>query len=160
RNILGDLTRKQYTTDIGVKWNIGQFKLDARADYNSADVQNNEINSTATFFGVQRAIVDYTGSEGAPNISFPGLDGTSGQGVNQLAAIFNPRTNTQDEKTGRFNVEYVPESNWLSSIKTGVEVRDLNMDSIFFQRTIQLSSRAASGNAGATTTVAVPQSTI
>jgi iron complex outermembrane recepter protein len=159
RNILGDLIRKQYTTDAGVKWNIGQFKLDARIAYSAADAQNNEINSTATAFGVPRAVIDYSGSERAPNISFPGFDVTTGQGINQLAAVFNPRTNTQDEKTGSFDVEYQPAIDWLTSLKAGAEYRRLNMDSIFFQRTITLSARGgSSGNAN--TVVAVPQSTI
>lgn len=159
RNILGDLIREQYTTAAVAKWNIGSFKLDGRLGYSAADVQNNEKNSTAQFFGVQRAIIDYTGGEAAPNMSFPGLDVTSGQGINQLAAVFNPRTNTQEEKTGQFNVEFVPDSTWLASIKTGIEVRELVMDSILFQRTLTLSSRGGASG-GANTVIPVSQATI
>ena len=161
RNINGSLEREQYTSAIGGEWDLGQFKLDGRVTYASADVQNDEKNSTATFFGVPRAIIDYAGSERAPNFTFPGLDTTTGQGVNQLAAVFNPRTNTQEETSVQFNVEYQPDISWLTSLKAGVDVRTLTMDSILFQRTIQLSSRTPPpASAGATTTVAVPQSTI
>jgi iron complex outermembrane recepter protein len=161
RNINGSLTREQYTTALGAKWELGSFNLDGRVTYASADVQNDEKNSTATIFGVPRAIIDYRNGERAPNFSFPGLDTTSGQLVNQLAAVFNPRTNTQEEKGFQFNVEFVPESDWLTSLKTGVDLRDLTMDSILFQRTIQLSSRTPlPASAGATTTVAASQSAI
>ena len=161
RNINGSLEREQYTTAIGGEWDLGQFKLDGRVTYASAEVQNDEKNSTATIFGVPRAIIDYAGSERAPNFTFPGLDTTTGQGVNQLAAVFNPRTNTQEETSVQFNVEYQPDIGWLTSLKAGVDVRTLTMDSILFQRTIQLSSRTPPpASAGATTTVAVPQSTI
>lgn len=163
RNINGSLDREQYTSAVGGKWDLGQFKLDGRLTYASADVQNDEKNSTATIFGVPRAIIDYTGGQSAPNFSFPGVDTTTGQGVNNLAAIFNPRTNTQEETSAQFNVEYEPAISWLTSLKSGVDVRTLTMDSILFQRTIQLTSRSPlpnNANTGATTTIAVPQSTI
>ena len=70
RNILGGLTRKQYTTALGASWEVGQFKIDGRVDYSNAKVHNDEINSTATVFGMTRAIVDYTGSLGAPEYHF------------------------------------------------------------------------------------------
>ncbi|MET0533237.1 MAG: TonB-dependent receptor [Steroidobacter sp.] len=162
RNIGGTLEREQYTTAIGADWELGQFKLDGRITYASAEVQNDEINSTATIFGLQRAIVDYNNPERAPNFTFPGLDTTTGQAVNNLAAVFNPRINSQEETSARFNVDYQPESAWLTSIKTGVDVRELTMDSLLYQRTIQITSRApaANLNTGATTTIFVPQSTI
>jgi iron complex outermembrane recepter protein len=161
RNINGSLTREQYTTALGAKWSVGSFNLDARVTYASADVQNDEENSTATIFGVPRAIIDYTGGEGAPNISFPGIDTTTGQLVNNLASVFNPRTNTQEEIGGKFDVEYLPESSWLTSVKTGVDLRTLTMDSILFQRTIEITSRTPTPtSAGSRTTVAVPQATI
>ncbi len=161
RNINGELEREQYTTTLGSKWQLDQWTLDGRVAYASAEVQNDEKNSTATVFGVPRAIIDYTGGEGAPNFAFPGLDTTNGALVNQIAAVFNPRTNTQDELSAKFNLEFKPESDWLSSIKTGIEVRDLTMDSLLFARTIQLSSRTPTPmSGGATTFVAVPQATI
>ena len=108
-----------------------------------------------------RAIIDYTGGEGAPNFSFPGIDTTNGALVNNLAAVFNPRTNDQQEEGARFNVEFKPELDWLTSVKAGVEKRDVTMESLLFARTIQLSSRTPTpASAGATTTVAVAQSVI
>jgi len=161
RNILGDLIRTQYTTDVGAKWSNGSFHVDGRLDYSRAKVQNNEKNSTATVFGVPRAVIDYTGGEGAPNFAFPGLDTTSGQLINNLAAVFNPRTNDQEQKSGQLNFEYQLDSSWVTSLKAGFEWSKLTMDSILFQRTIQLSSRTPlPASSGATTTVAASQAAI
>lgn len=161
RNINGTLQRDQYTTAAGAKWEVGSFVLDGRFSYAQAEVQNDEKNSTATIFGLPRAVIDYNNGEGAPNFTFPGLDTTTGQLVNQLAAVFNPRTNTQDETSTEFNVEYEPESTWITSLKTGVRFSDLTMDSILYQRTIQLANRVGQpGNSGATTTVTAPLATI
>lgn len=160
RNIGGELEREQYTTAVGGKWDIGAFKLDGRVTYASAEVQNDEKNSTATIVGLPRAIVDYNNGERAPNFTFPGIDTKTGTAVNNLAAVFNPRTNSQEESSAQFNVEYQPEGSWLTSIKTGVDVRELTMDSILFQRTIQLTSRTGVGSSGATVTVPVTQSVI
>ena len=117
------------------------WKFDGRVTYARGEVQNDEKNSTATIFGVPRAIIDYTGGEGAPNFSFPGIDTTDGALVNNLAAVFNPRTNDQQEEGARFNVEFNPELDWLTSVKAGVEKRDVTMESLLFARTIQMSSR-------------------
>ena len=161
RNINGTLEREQYTSAVGGEWTIGNFNLDARLTYASAEVQNDEKNSTATVFGVPRAIIDYTGGERAPNFSFPGLDTTTGGGVNNLAAVFNPRNNSQEETSAQFNVEYQPQESWVTSIKTGVDVRTLTMDSLLFQRTIELTARTPTpASAAGRTTLAVPQSTI
>ncbi|WP_218042788.1 TonB-dependent receptor [Steroidobacter gossypii] len=161
RNINGSLEREQYTTALGGEWDLGQFKLDGRLTYASAEVQNDEKNSTATVFGVPRAIIDYNNGQRAPNFTFPGLDTTTAQGVNNLAAVFNPRTNAQEETSAQFNVEYQPESSWLTSIKTGFDLRELTMDSLLFSRTIQITSRTSPpASSGATITVPVAQSVI
>jgi iron complex outermembrane receptor protein len=162
RNIGGSLEREQFTSAVGAEWDLGAFKLDGRVTFASAEVQNDEINSTATIFGLTRAIVDYNNPERAPNFTLPGLDTTTGQAVNNLAAVFNPRNNSQEETSGQFNVTYKPEIGWLSSIKTGVDIRELTMDSLLFQRTIQITSRAVNPNlnSGAINTVYLPQSTI
>ena len=78
RNINGQLKREQYNGILGGSWTEGAWKFDGRVSYSRGEVQNDEKNSTATIFGVPRAVIDYTGSEGAPNISFPGLDTTNG----------------------------------------------------------------------------------
>jgi TonB-dependent receptor len=142
RNINGQLAREQYNGILGGSWTQGAWKFDGRVSYSRGEVQNDEKNSTATIFGVPRAIIDYTGSEGAPNISFPGLDTTDGALVNQLAAVFNPRNNNQHETGVHFDVEFKPEISWLPSIKAGIEQRDLTMESLLYSRTINLTSRA------------------
>jgi TonB-dependent receptor len=155
RNILGDLTRTQYATALGGEWKVGDWVIDGRIDYSNAEVQNNEINSTATVFGVPRAIIDYTGDQRAPNFSFPGLDVTTGQGVNRLDAIFNPRNNTSEETAEQFNVLYRPNISWLTSLKAGVQARQFQTDQILYQRTTRLTCR---GDASSAAAVAVPVS--
>ncbi len=161
RNINGQLKREQYNAVLGAEWGSEKWKFDGRVTYARGEVQNDEKNSTATIFGLPRLIVDYTGGEGAPNFSFPGIDTTDGALVNNLAAVFNPRNNDQQEDGARFNVEFKPEIDWLTSVKAGVEQRDVTMESLLFSRTIQLTSRTPPpASAGATTTVSVAQSVI
>jgi TonB-dependent receptor len=161
RNINGSLEREQYNAILGSSWTTGQWTFDGRLSYARGEVQNDEKNSTATIFGVPRAVIDYTGSEGAPNMSFPGIDTTDGALVNNLAAVFNPRNNDQQEDGAQFNVEFKPELSWLTSIKAGVERRELDVDSLLYSRTIQITSRTPPpASSGATTTVSVPQATI
>jgi TonB-dependent receptor len=166
RNINGALEREQYNAILGSSWSRGSWKFDGRLHHARGEVQNDEKNSTATIFGVPRAIIDYTGREGAPNFSFPGLDTTNGDLVNTLGAVFNPRNNDQQEEGAQFNVEFRPENSWLSSVKAGVEQRELTVESLLFSRTINLTSRTNTLGlplplaAGAVTSVLVPQSTI
>ncbi len=151
RNILGSLTREQYTTTLGTSWNVGDFTIDGRVDYSQGKVHNDEINSTAQVFGLTRAAVDYTGSLGAPNITFPaGFDLTSGTGVNRLDSVYNPRDNNTDEITAGFNLHWHPESfGWLE-IKAGAQQHNYDTDQIFRQKTVRLSCRTGP-NAGADT---------
>ena len=162
RNILGSLTRTQYTTVLGTEWNVGQFTLDGRVDYSNAKVHNDEINSTAGVFGLTRAVVDYNGSLGAPNISFPaGFDVTSGTGVNRLDSVYNPRDNNTDEISGSFNVAYRPAAlSWLQ-LKAGIQQHNYQSDQVLRQKTVRLSCRPADA-ASATNVVAaqVPCATI
>ena len=142
RNILGSLTRTQYTTALGAEWKVGDFTVDARLDYASGKVHNDEINSTAQVFGLSRAIVDYTGSRGAPNITFPaGFDLTSGSGVNRLDSVYNPRDNNTDEKTAGFNVQWHPESIAWLKIKVGAQQHNYTTDQVLRQKTVRLSCR-------------------
>jgi iron complex outermembrane receptor protein len=164
RNINGQLQREQYNAILGAEWDAENWKFDGRVTYARGEVQNDEKNSTATIIGVPRVVIDYTGSEGAPNFTFPGIDTTDGALVNQLGAVFNPRTNNQEEGGAQFNVEFKPELDWLTSVKAGVEKRDVTMESLLFSRTINLSSRVnGTGqplpvSGGAVTTVGVAQS--
>ena len=147
RNILGSLTRTQYTTSLGAEWDVSTFKFDARVDYSKANVHNDEINSTAQVFGLARAVVDYTGSKAAPNISFPaGFDLNSGTGVNRLDSVYNPRDNNSHETTGGFNVQWAPQSmDWLK-IKVGAQQHNYDTDQILRQKTVRLTCRTADPN--------------
>ena len=139
RNILGTLSRRQYTTALGGTYDMGDsLTFDAKVTYANANVQNDERNSNAVITGLPRAIVDYNNAQHAPNFSFPGIDTTSSSGVTSLDAVFNPRTNKQDEIGGKFNVTYRPDIEWISSLKTGVEYRKLTMDQVFFGETVTL----------------------
>lgn len=161
RNILGNLERTQYTTAVGGEWKLDKWVFDARFDYSNAEVQNNEINSTATVFGVPRAVIDYKGGKGSPNMSFPGLDVTTGQGVNRIDALFNPRNNTSEETAQQFNVTYKPDISWLTSIKAGVQARQFETDQVLYQRTTRLSCRdAVTTSANNVNVVAAPCSTL
>jgi TonB-dependent receptor len=157
RNILGSLTRTQYTTVLGAQWNVGEFTLDGRVDYSNAKVHNDEINSTAAVFGLTRAVVDYTGSLGAPNISFPGVDLNSGAGVNRLDSVYNPRDNNTDEISGGFNVGYQPASlDWLQ-LKAGAQQHNYKTDQVLRQKTVRLSCRTPSADTTGANNIVVAQ---
>ena len=158
RNILGSLTRTQYTTVLGAEWTGGDFTVDARAEYASGKVHNDEINSTAQVFGMSRAIVDYDNDTGAPNIQFPaGFDLTSGTGVNRLDSVYNPRDNNTDEKTGGLNAEWHPEAATWLKIKMGVQEHDYTTDQKFRQKTVRLSCRTPSADVNSAGAVVVAQ---
>jgi TonB-dependent receptor len=158
RNILGSLTREQYTTVLGAEWQLGDFTLDLRGEYAEAKVHNDEINATAQVFGLARAVVDYNNSSGAPNISFPtGFDLTSGTGVNRLDAVYNPRDNNTDEVSGGFNLKWEPEAvDWLS-IKVGAQQHNYESDQILRQKTVRLSCRTPGADVTSANNVVVAQ---
>ncbi|WP_140985738.1 TonB-dependent receptor [Asticcacaulis tiandongensis] len=144
RSILGSLTRTQYTSAIGGKWDVNpQLTLDAKLSFSSGKVHNDEINANAVVLGVPRAVVDYSDNRKAPNISFPGLDVTTGQGVNRLDAVYNPRDNDAEEKGFKFNATYRPDSVWLKNIKGGFDIRETTNDSLLYQRTTQIANGTA-----------------
>ena len=156
RNILGSLTRKQYTTSLGGEWEVSpKWTVDARVDYSQANVFNDEINSTAQVFGMTRAVVDYTGSLGAPQITFPNFDLNSGTGVNRLDSVHNPRTNDTDEITYGFNVKFAP-TDWLT-IKVGAQEHDYTTDQVFKQKTVRLSCRTPAADTTSANNVVVAQ---
>lgn len=162
RNILGSLTRTQYTSAIGGKWTVGEWLFDGRVSYSKGDVHNDEINSTAVVFGVPRAVIDYTGSQGSPQFSFPGLDVKTGQGVNQLDAVYNPRDNVADELAARFNATWTPsDSLWITSVKFGVSRTEVSNESLLYQRTIRLANRTPMPtSSGAAVVYSVPAATL
>jgi hypothetical protein len=157
RNILGSLTREQYTTSLGSEWDINdQWSIDARVDYAEGNVFNDEINSTAQVFGMTRAVVDYTGSLGAPEITFPaGFDLTAGTGVNRLDSVYNPRDNNTDEITGGFNVAWSP-SDWMT-IKVGAQKHKYTTDQILKQKTVRLSCRTPAADTTSANNIVVAQ---
>jgi TonB-dependent receptor len=142
RNILGQLDRRQYTTALGGTYDRDQFTFDGKITYANANVQNDEKNSTATITGLPRAIVDYNNSQHAPNFTFPGLDTTTSAGVTSLDAVFNPRTNKQEETGGKFNVTYRPDIEYVTALKAGVEISKLQMDQVYFGETVTLNGIA------------------
>lgn len=158
RNILGSLTRDQYTTALGMEWHIGDFTLDARVDKSEAKVHNDEINATAGAFGIGRAIVDYGDGNQAPNISFPaGFDITSGQNVARIDAVYNPRDNDTDELAGAVNVKWAPESlGWLE-IKAGVRHHKYDTEQVLRQKTVRLSCRTPAADTTSANNVVVAQ---
>jgi iron complex outermembrane receptor protein len=159
RNILGSLTRTQYVTALGSRWEAGQFTLDGRLDYSSGKVHNDEIDSTAVVFGTPSAVIDYTGGAGAPNISFPGLDVTSSQGINRLDALYAPRDNNTSEKVASFNVGFAPQNvSWLRT-KAGFQRHEYTTSQVYYSKQIRLSCRGDTST-GNTIAVAVPCSTI
>jgi iron complex outermembrane receptor protein len=156
RNILGSLTRRQYTTTVGARLDVGQFSFNGRVDYSNAKVHNDEINSSATVFGVPRAIVDYTGSLAAPNISFSsGFDVNSGTGVNRLDALYNPRDNNTDEKGAALNAQFEPEAMPWAKMKVGAQRHEYKTDQIFYQKTVRLNCRTSTADQTSTTNVVV-----
>lgn len=162
RNILGSLTRTQYTSAIGGKWNVGEWTFDGRLSYSKGDVHNDEMNSTAYVFGVPRAVIDYTGSQGSPKFSFPGLDVKTGQGVNQIDAVYNPRDNVADETALKLNANWSPQDHlWITHVKFGVARTDVSNESVLYQRTIRLANRPSQpASAGATNVYLVPAATL
>jgi TonB-dependent receptor len=164
RNILGSLTRTQYTSTLGAEWDVGEFQFNARVDYSKANVHNDEINSTAQVFGLSRAIVDYNGSKGAPEITFPaGFDLNSGTGVNRLDSVYNPRDNNTHEVTGGLNMVWSPAAvDWLK-IKVGAQQHNYDTDQILYQKTVRLSCRTPAADTVSANNVVVanvPCSTI
>ena len=157
RNILGSLTRTQYTTSLGAEWEITPaWKVDARVDYSEAKVHNDEINSTAQVFGMTRAVVDYTGGKAAPEITFPaGFDLNSGTGVNRLDSVYNPRDNNTDEITGGFNVAWSP-ADWMT-IKVGAQKHKYTTDQILRQKTVRLSCRTPAADTTSANNIVVAQ---
>jgi TonB-dependent receptor len=159
RNILGSLTREQYTTSLGSEWDINdQWSIDARVDYAEGNVFNDEINSTAQVFGMTRAVVDYTGSLGAPEITFPaGFDLTAGTGVNRLDSVHNPRENNTDELTASLNLQWAPASvPWLK-IKVGGQQHEYTTDQILFQKTVRASCRTPAADTTSANNIVVAQ---
>jgi TonB-dependent receptor len=159
RNILGSLSRNQLVSALGAKWNLGQFTLDGRFDYSKATVFNNETDSTAQEFGTPRAIVDYSGGKGAPDITFVGINPLSSAGIDRLDAVYNPVKDISDDKQLTFNVAFKPAgASWLN-LKAGFQRHEYEVDQLAWSKTVRLTCKGDTSS-GATIAVAVPCSTI
>jgi iron complex outermembrane recepter protein len=160
RNILGYLTRQQLTTAVGFSDNLSdELTLDARVDYARSRVDNQETDSTATQYGITRAIVDYTGSEHAPDIQFPGTDLLHGSGVNNIDAYYVPVSDTSREVTSRANLLYKPAwASWLQ-LKAGFMRHDFAIKQEAWGHRTTLTCRGTP-SAGNNVVVVVPCSTI
>jgi iron complex outermembrane receptor protein len=134
RNILGVIDRQQFNGQVGADWTVtDQFKLTGRASYAKAKAYNNEINATATAQGLSSITLDYSGNQQAPNIILP-IDPTTTQGITQFTVLRRPRYNNQREIDFKLDGEYTPET-WLTSLKFGVQKRDLKVTSRLFDGT-------------------------
>lgn len=160
RNILGFLTRQQMTSSVGFEDQVlDELKIDGRVDFARARVDNQETDSVAVQYGTPRAIVDYTGSQHAPDIQLPGTDLLHGSGAQDLYALYTPVTDTSKEVTERLNVLYKPVwAPWLQ-LKAGVLRHDYTTRQDAYAHRTTLSCRGTTSS-GAVQAVAVPCSTI
>lgn len=134
RSVIGSLNRRTFNGIAGAEWQVGKIKLSARGTYARSKVFNDEVDVTATVSGrtaLPYITIDYGNSQHAPNIILP-FDTTSTANVNTLSVEARPRVNRQQEVGGKFDAEYRPdEDGLLTSIKAGVEKRDLTSSSTF-----------------------------
>ena len=138
------------------------WKVDGRLTYARGEVQNDEKNSTATIFGVPRAIIDYTGGEARSQLLVPGHRHHRWRAGQQSRRGVQPAQQRPGRRR-RAVQRRVQARNRLAHIGEGGRraCATLTMESMLFSRTIQLSSRTPTpASAGATTTVAVAQSVI
>ncbi|PZU07559.1 TonB-dependent receptor [Sphingomonas sp.] len=143
RNILGTIDRTNINSQLGSEWEItDRLKLTGRAGYARARAYNNEIDTVAAAQGLSSITVDYSGSEHAPNITLP-IDPTTTQGITQFQVYRRPRYNTQVEKNFQLDGEYKPES-WLTSIRFGVQKRDVDVKSRYYDTTVTYNGYVAS----------------
>jgi TonB-dependent receptor len=160
RNILGYLSRQQLTTAVGFETKVNdEFTVDGRVDYARARVDNQETDSVATQYGTARAVVDYTGSEHAPDIQLPGTDLLKGSGANELYALYTPVTDTSKETSEQINVNYKPTwAPWLQ-VKAGYLRHDYATTQYAFNHRVTLTCRGTTSS-GTAAVVSVPCSTI
>jgi len=134
RSVLGGLYRNTINAITGAEWQVGKVRLSARATYAKSKVFNDEVDVTAGVTGkdvLPWITIDYGNSQNAPNILLP-FSTSSIQPVNTLAVEARPRVNRQREIGGKVDAEYRPDENGLlTSLKAGIEKRDLISSSTF-----------------------------
>ena len=160
RNILGYLTRTQLTTAVGFSDNVSdEIVVDGRVDFARSEVANQETDSVAVQYGTPRAIVDYTGSEHAPDIQLPGTDLLHGSGAQDLYALYTPVIDISREVSERANLLYKPAwAPWLQ-LKAGIFRHDYKTTQESWNHRTTLPCRGTASS-GTNVVVAVPCSTI
>ena len=84
RNINGQLEREQYNAILGGEWTTRQLEVRRPRDLRARrSAERREEFDRDDLRRCRALIVDYTGGEGAPNFSFPGIDTTDGALVEQ-----------------------------------------------------------------------------
>ena len=145
RNILGEIDRKTFNSQVGFNWDVGRLQISGRGSYSRARAYNNEINATGDYLGVSSLTIDYDNPQHAPDIILP-FDPADAAGLRRLTVLRAPRYNHQTEYGAKLDVDYRPDGGFLTSIKAGVEKRDLSSDSKLFSVT-----RVLNGFNGTTT---------
>jgi TonB-dependent receptor len=160
RNILGYLTRKQLQTAIGGSFKItDEFAFDMRYDYSAAKVDNEETDATGVQYGTPSAVVDYSNSTRAPDISLPGTDMLHGSGINNLDAYYVPVIDKSLARAFQANFTYTPQgARWLA-VKTGVYTHNYVVDQSYWGLHDTLTCRGTTAS-GQTLVQNVPCSTI
>ncbi len=160
RNILGYLTRVQLTNAIGGSYDISdEFTVDARLDVARSRVDNEETDATGVQYGTPRSVVDYTGSQHAPDITLPGTDLTGGSGINDLSAYYVPVSDRSAETAYQANVTYKPASAPWLQIKAGYLRHEYNIVEVAYGKQAELTCRGTQGS-GNKDVVNVPCSVI
>ncbi|VXC79261.1 TonB-dependent receptor [Sphingomonas sp. AX6] len=131
RNILGNIERKTYNLAVGGDWKTDTLVLSTKMSYAKAEAYNNEINATADAVGLSRVTIDYSNDQAGPNIQLP-VDPRTTQGVNRLTVLRRPRYNDQRELAAKVDLEWKPLGSFITSMKTGAQVRELTADSLYF----------------------------
>lgn len=135
RNILGSIDRQQYSIRANVEWEVtDKFKVSGNTSYARARAYNNEIDTSSTAQTLGAVIIDYSGPQHAPNLIAPDFDVTKTQGLTTFQVLRRPRYNLETEKNFKLDAEWKPGA-WLTSLKAGVQKRDLDVTSRLYDGT-------------------------
>lgn len=137
RNILGTQDRNTFNGQTGIDYTTGRLTLQARAGYAKSRAYNDEINATAAALGLSTLTIDYDNEQQAPNVILP-IDQTTTQGLNQLIVLRRPRYNDQEEVDLKLDAEFKPGAGLFTSLKAGVQRRELTADSRYYDRSVTM----------------------
>lgn len=142
RNVLGGMNRTQLTEGVGFSWDADpQLNVAGRFDYGHAKVANNVVTVTANAFGLDEAIVDYSGKYHAPNMQFPDFDTTSSDNIDSVTAQWSPEVDNSRETSEKIDLDYKPP--WLVwlEVKAGYQRHEYRMQQTLSRKTIGLTCR-------------------